>query len=134
MQGHHVDGSSIPSAEQYAPMGAASPPLLLGPLHHISSPQDHPTSADGGCFSSVLSQPPPHLPSPQDRPTNANGSNVRGGDGPSTPEADEDPPELSWPGCFVWMTLVTLLIALLSQWIVEAIEVRCGVVKQEVCS
>lgn len=36
---------------------------------------------------------------------------------------EDDLPKLSWPGCFVWMTIVTLGVAMLSQWIVEAIEV-----------
>jgi hypothetical protein len=54
-----------------------------------------------------------------------------GRDDGDAPEAREDSepgggpsPSLSWPGCFVWMTILTLGIALLSQWIVDAIEVR----------
>ena len=51
-------------------------------------------------------------------PLHSDGPNHSGG-----ADGDQNLPELSWPGCFVWMTLLTLGISLLSQWIVDAIEV-----------
>ena len=37
-------------------------------------------------------------------------------------EEEGEGPELSWPGSLFWITLVTVFISLLSQWIVDAIE------------
>ena len=52
------------------------------------------------------------------------GSDASGAGGAlAAAEEEEDGPNLSWPGCFVWMTVVTAAIAVLSQWTVDAIEV-----------
>lgn len=36
--------------------------------------------------------------------------------------AGDEGPELSWPGALIWITIITVLISCLSQWIVDAIE------------
>lgn len=37
-------------------------------------------------------------------------------------QGDEDEEKvLSWPGCFIWLTVITVLISILSDYIMDAI-------------
>lgn len=49
-------------------------------------------------------------------------SNSSGGGFATSAEEEEESPVLSIPGCLVWMVFVTLLISLLSEYIMSAIK------------
>ncbi len=58
----------------------------------------------------------------QEQILSINSSDQNLGMGGDLGKEEDEEQELSWVGCFAWMTLVTVLIALLSEWIVSAIE------------